>query len=159
MTTTDTIDILTRLDFDSAAPRFSRGLAALDAAATRELDEARIEPTLRELVRIRASQLNGCAYCVSEHTRDALDAGEAFDRVVAVSVWRESSFFTARERAALALTDSMTRLVETHVSDADWREASAHLTPSELGALVSLIVVINAWNTVGVTTRAWTPER
>lgn len=152
-----TVGILTRLDIDTAAPTFSRALASLDAAATKELDRAHIESGLRELVRLRASQINGCAYCVSEHTRDALDAGEPIGRVAAVAVWRESPFFTARERAALALTDSMTRVADTHVSDADWAAASAHLSPPELSALVALIVVINAWNAVGVTTRAWTP--
>lgn len=157
MNSTQTVDILTRLDIDTTTPAFSRALASLDAAATRELDEADIEPRLRELIRLRASQLNGCAYCVAQHTRDALTAGEPIGRVAAVSVWRESPFFTARERAAFALTDSMTRVADTHVPEADWREASAHLSPAELGALVALVVVINAWNAVGVTTRAWTP--
>jgi AhpD family alkylhydroperoxidase len=153
-----TTDILTRLDIDTTAPAFSRALASLDAAATRELDEAHIEPGLRELIRLRASQLNGCAYCVAQHTRDALAAGEPIARIAAVSVWRESPFFTARERGALALTDSMTRMADTHVPDADWCEASAQLSPDELGALVALVVVINAWNAVGVTTRAWAPS-
>ena len=158
-TSIPTVDILTRLDIDATAPGFSRALAALDAAATRELDQAGVASGLRELVRLRASQLNGCAYCVAEHTRDASAAGESSGRVAAVTVWRESPFFTAAERSALALTDTMTRLADTHVPDADWREASAHLSSAELGALVSLIVVINAWNAVGVTTRAWTPTR
>ena len=128
MNSTETVDILTRLDIDTTAPAFSRALASLDAAATRELDQACIESGLRELIRLRASQLNGCAYCVAQHTRDALTAGEPIGRVAAVGVWRESPFFTARERAALALTDSMTRLADTHVLEADWRVASAHLT-------------------------------
>lgn len=158
MTTNETtIDILTRLDIETAAPVFSRALEALDAAANKELDRAGIEPGLRELVRLRASQVNGCAYCVAQHTRDALSASEPIGRVAAVAVWRESPFFTARERAAFALTDAMTQLAQTHVPDADWREAAAHLNPSELGALVALVVTINAWNAVGVTTRAWTP--
>ncbi len=155
--TTETVGILARLDIDTAAPGFSRALTALDTATVRELDQAGIEPGLRELVRLRASQLNGCAYCVAEHTRDAMAAGEPTGRVAAVAVWRESPFFTARERAALALADTMTRVADTRVPEADWREASAHLSPAELGALVALIVVINAWNMVGVTTRAWTP--
>lgn len=157
MSITDTVDILTRLDIDTAAPTFSRALTSLDAAATAELDRARIEPGLRELIRLRASQLNGCAYCVAQHSSDALTAGEPIGRVTAVSVWRESSFFTARERAAFALTDTMTRVADTHVPDTDWREAATYLTPTELAAVVALVVVINAWNTVGVTTRAWTP--
>lgn len=157
-TTTGTVDILTRLDIDTAAPAFSRALAGLDAAAGRELDRAGIEPGLRELIRLRASQLNGCAYCVAEHTRGALAAGEPITRITAISAWRESSFFTARERAALVLTDSMTRAVDTHVPDADWLDPSTMFSPAELGGLVALITAINAWNIVGVTTRTWRPE-
>jgi len=154
----ETVHILTRLDIDTVAPSFSSGLARLDAAATRDLDGAGIPAPLRELVRIRASQLNGCAYCVNMHTKDALAGGDTVARVAAVSVWRESPFFTARERAALALTETITRADDTHVPQSDWNEAAALFDPDELGALVALIVVINAWNAVGVSTRAWTPE-
>jgi AhpD family alkylhydroperoxidase len=155
--TRPTIDIPARLDIDTGAPTFLRSLTALDAAATRELDGAGIEPGLRELVRILASQLNGCAYCVSEHSRDAATAGEPSGRIAAVAVWRESPFFSERERAAFALTETMTLAARTHVPEEDWREASAFLSPAELSALIALIVVINAWNVIGVTTRAWTP--
>lgn len=151
------IGILSRLDLETSVPTFIRALNSMDAAATKELDRAGVESALRELVRLRASQINGCAYCVSEHTRDALAAGEPLGRIAAIAVWRESPFFTARERAAFALTDTMTRVADTHVPDTDWREASAALNPSELGALISLVIVINAWNTAGVTSRAWTP--
>ncbi len=85
MNSTDTLDILTRLDIDAAAPAFTRALASLDAATTKQLDEAGIEPGLRELIRLRASQLNGCAYCVSQHTRDALDASEPIGRIAALA--------------------------------------------------------------------------
>ena len=157
-TPVDTVDILVRMDIDATAPRFSRALASLDAATTQQLDETGIELRLRELVRIRASQLNGCAYCVSEHTKDALATGEPVGRIAAVVVWKESPFFTVRERAALALTESMTRATETHVSDAEWAAAASAFEPDELGALVALITTINAWNIVGVSTRAWTPS-
>ncbi|MBW8762118.1 MAG: carboxymuconolactone decarboxylase family protein [Microbacterium sp.] len=151
-----TVPVLVRLDFDATAPRFAKALAHLDNAATGELDQAGVDRLLRELVRIRASQLNGCSYCVDLHTGDALKAGENARRLAAVAVWRESPLFTARERAALSLTERITRASETHVPDADWKAASAVFSPEELGALVSLIVVINAWNAVGVSTRAWT---
>ncbi len=151
------IGVMMRLDIDTVAPTFSRALESLDAATARQLDAAGVEPRLRELVRIRASQLNGCAYCVGLHTKEAIEAGEPVARLAAVAVWRESPFFTRRERAALALADSMTRCAETHVSDADWGEASVAFSPEELGALVALITTVNAWNMVGVTTRAWTP--
>ena len=160
-TTETTVDVLTRLDIDTVAPAFSRALASLDAATTRELDAAGIPAALRELVRVRASQLNGCAYCLGVHTRDALDAGEHPSRLAALAAWRDAPFFTARERAALALTDAITRAAEARptpgVTDAQWAEASTRLTPGELGALVALITTINAWNAVGVSTHAWTP--
>lgn len=155
---TGTVDILLRMDIDTVAPTFTRALAALDAATTQQLDDAGIEHTVRELVRIRASQLNGCAYCVNQHTNDALTAGEQIGRIAAVPVWRESSFFTSHERAALALTDSMILGARTHDSDADWAAAAVSFSPEQLGALVALIATISAWNVVGATTRAWTPR-
>lgn len=154
----DAVGILTRLDIDTVARHFSRALAALDAAASHELDAAEIEASLRELVRIRASQINGCSYCVDLHTMDAVAQGEHQRRLAAVPVWRESALFTVRERAALSLTESITRLSETHVPDEAWSTAATVFTPEQLGALVSLIVVINAWNGVGVSTRAWAVE-
>lgn len=152
------VEIPVRIDIDEVIPDFMKRVAVLDSAAVRELEHAGIAPGLRELVRLRASQINGCAYCVSEHTKDAVAAGEPAGRIAAIGVWRESSFFTARERAALALTESMTRVADTHVPDTDWQEAAAVLTQAELGALIALITVINAWNVIGVTTRAWHPE-
>ena len=154
--TEPTVPIPVRLDIDTVAPRFSRALAGLDAAMIRELDAAGIDLRLRELVRLRASQLNGCSYCVDLHSCDALKAGDTARRIAAVAVWQESPFFTARERAAFALTESITRASETHVPDADWTAAATRFSPEELGALVALIVVINAWNAVGVSTHAWT---
>ncbi len=108
-----THEIPVRLDLDRYATGFGRAMAHLDKAATKELDAANIDPLLRELVKIRASQLNGCAYCVDMHTRDARAAGETEQRLHAVAVWEEAPFFTDRERAALAFTESVTRLA-TH---------------------------------------------
>jgi len=153
--TTDTITA--RLDIDATIPGFSRAMGALDRAATKELDAAGIEPALRELVRIRASQLNGCAYCVDMHTKDARAIGETEQRIYALPVWRETPFFTSRERAALAFTESVTLLASTHVPDADFAAVAAEFSPAETSALVALLVAINAWNTIGVSTRAWEP--
>jgi AhpD family alkylhydroperoxidase len=156
MTTVDeTVQV--RLDFDAHAADFSRAMIHLDRAATKELDKVDFEVRLRELVRIRASQLNGCAYCIDMHTKDARAAGETEQRIYALPAWRETPFFNARERAALALTESVTLMPQTHVPEADFASAAAQFTPAELGALVSLIVTINAWNAIGVTTRAWLP--
>jgi len=157
MTTTGTEQIPVRLDFDAHAAAFSRALSHLDNAATKQLDAVDFDAKLRELVRIRASQLNGCAYCIDMHTKDARAAGETEQRIYALPAWRETPFFTARERAALAFTESVTLLAQTHVPMADYQEVAALYTPDEIAALVSLITVINAWNTVGVSTRTWLP--
>ena len=102
--TTDTLHrIPSRLDVDAAVPTFSKAMSHLDTSATRELDRVGFPAGLRDLVRLRASQLNGCAYCVDMHSTDAATAGESAQRINAVAIWRESPFFTERERAALAL--------------------------------------------------------
>ena len=157
MTTTGTGQIAVRLDFDARASAFSRALAHLDNAATKQLDAVDFDARLRELVRIRASQLNGCAYCIDMHTKDARAAGETEQRIYALPAWRETPFFTARERAALAFTESVTLLAQTHVPAAAYDEVAAVYGPDEVAALVSLITVINAWNAVGVSTRTWVP--
>jgi AhpD family alkylhydroperoxidase len=146
-----------RLDFDAHAADFSRAMGHLDRAATKELDRAGIDPLLRELVRIRASQLNGCAYCIDMHTKDARAAGETEQRIYALPAWRETPFFAERERAALAFTESITLAAQTGAPDEDFAAAASVFTEAELGALVSLIVTINAWNAIGVSTRAWLP--
>jgi AhpD family alkylhydroperoxidase len=146
-----------RLDFDAHAAGFARAMAQLDRAATKELDAAGIDPLLRELIRTRASQLNGCAYCIDMHTKDARAAGEAEQRLYALPAWRETPFFTRRERAALAFTEDVTLMADTHVPAAAYDAVAAQFTPAEIAALLSLIVTINAWNAIGVTTRAWLP--
>jgi AhpD family alkylhydroperoxidase len=149
--------ISVRLDFDAHAAAFSRAMAQLDGAATKELDRVGFDPRLRELVRVRASQLNGCAYCVDMHTKDARAIGETEQRLYSLPVWRETPYFSARERAALALTDAVTLLAVDHVPEAAYDEASAQFSADEIAALIALIVTINAWNAIGVSTRAWVP--
>jgi AhpD family alkylhydroperoxidase len=157
MTDDTSTQIPVRIDFDELAGHFSRALAHLDKAATKELDNAGIDPKLRELVRIRASQLNGCAYCIDMHTKDARAIGETEQRIYALPAWPETPYFTARERAALAFTESVTRLTQTHVPDEDFQAVAKEFTEQEIAALVSLITMINAWNAVSVSTRAWLP--
>ena len=152
-----TPQIPVRLDFDAQAAGFARALSHLDRAATKELDAAGIDPLLRELVRVHASQLNGCAYCVDMHTKDARAAGETEQRLYALPAWRETPFFTGKERAALALTEDVTLMADNHVPAAAYEAAAEQLSPGEIASLLSLIITINAWNAIGVTTRAWTP--
>jgi AhpD family alkylhydroperoxidase len=132
-------------------------MAHLDRAATKELDTAGIDLRLRELIRIRASQLNGCAYCIDMHSKDARAAGETEQRLYALPAWRETPFFSSRERAALAFTESVTLLAGTHVPEQAYAEVAKEFTEPEIAALVCLLVAINAWNTIGVTTRTWEP--
>ena len=156
-TATITPQIPVRLDFDAQVPGFARAVSHLDRAATKELDQAGIDPLLRELIRVRASQLNGCAYCIDMHTKDARAAGEAEHRLYALPAWRETPFFTERERAALAFTEDVTLLAGEHVPAAAYDAVAAQFEPGEVAALLALIVTINAWNAIGVATRAWLP--
>ena len=140
-----------RLAVDDLAPRVSKAMNALEAAAR----HTELEPALQELVRARASQLNGCAYCVDMHSRDARAAGETERRLYALPVWRETPFFTVRERAALELTEAGTRLTDAPVPDEVFARAREVFSEAELAALIWTIAVINAWNRLGAIARPW----
>jgi AhpD family alkylhydroperoxidase len=140
-----------RLAVDALAPRMNKAMNALDAASR----QTSLESSLLELVRTRASQLNGCVYCVDMHTRDARAAGEDERRLHLLAVWREAPVFTARERAALELTEAATRLTDGPVSDEVFASASVEFTEVELAELIWTITVINAWNRLGATARPW----
>lgn len=141
------VAISPRMNFSAVAPRVFKAVLALDAAAREGLD-----PTLLELVQIRASQINRCAYCIDYHTGDARRAGESEARVHQLSAWHESSLYTAEERAALALTEAMT-LLPQGVPDAVYDEAARHFDDRELAQLIALIFTVNTWNRMNVTTR------
>jgi AhpD family alkylhydroperoxidase len=116
-----------------------------------------LEPPLLELVKLRASQVNGCAYCIDMHSKDARAAGETEQRLYALNAWREAPFFTDRERAALALTEAITLVADSHVPQALLDEVSAHFAPDELGKLVYAVIEINAWNRLAITVGAPEP--
>lgn len=152
-----TADTAPRLDFDELGKPFLAAMSRLDQAATRQLDAVGFEPPLRELVRIRASQINGCAYCIDMHTKDARAGGETEQRIYALPAWRETPFFTDRERAALAFTESVTLVATDHVPAQAFDDVATQFSTDEIAALISLIVAINAWNALSVSTRAWMP--
>lgn len=114
---------------------------------------ANLDASLFELVKIRASQINGCAYCIDMHTKDARRAGETEQRLYALNAWRETPFFTDRERAALEWTEAVTRLAETHVPDEIHERVAAQFDEAELVALTFAVVVINGWNRLAVSFR------
>jgi AhpD family alkylhydroperoxidase len=118
-----------------------------------EVKKAGIDPTLYELVKIRASQINGCAYCIDMHTKDARARGETEQRIYALSAWRETPFFTNRERAALEWTEAVTLIAQTHVPDDVFERVRQEFEEQELVTLTFAIIEINAWNRLASTFR------
>ena len=138
-----------RLDPQRAAPAAMKAMRALSA----HVHDCGLEPALQELVKIRASQINGCAFCLHMHTRDARKQGETEQRIYLLDAWRESPLYTARERAALAWTEALTLVTEGHVPDAVYEEARGCFSDEELVNLSLAIVTINGWNRLMVAFR------
>lgn len=138
----------TRIALRSELPNAHRALLTAAAGA-----EEHIEPALAELLKLRVSQINGCSYCVDQHSRDARAGGEQERRLYALAAWRESPFFTARERVALELAESITHVAETGVPDEAWEPAQKEFTSAELASVVATVSIMNALNRFGVTSR------
>jgi AhpD family alkylhydroperoxidase len=132
--------------------RLAKGAPDSYKAMIRLGNSIKLDPKLRDLVYLRASQINGCAYCVDSHSRDARKGGETERRVYAVAAWRESSFFTDRERAAFAVCDAITLLPEAGLPDDVYEAAREQFDEEELAQLIFACVVINAWNRIAVPT-------
>ncbi|MEV5238923.1 carboxymuconolactone decarboxylase family protein [Streptomyces cinnamoneus] len=138
-----------RMHFHKLAPEVWKAMFALEKASRQGLD-----PTLIELVKIRASQLNHCAFCLDMHVKDARKAGETEERIHLLAAWEEAAgFYTEKERAAIALTEAVTVLTDGFVPDEVYERAARHFPEQELAQLLAMIVTINAWNRIGVTTR------
>ncbi|TYP68076.1 carboxymuconolactone decarboxylase family protein [Paenibacillus methanolicus] len=114
--------------------------------------ETSLDKTLIELIKIRASQLNGCAFCLDMHAKDARALGETEQRLYTLSAWRETPFFTQREQAALALTEAVTRIGDHHIPEEVYAEAARHFEPAQLSEVLMAIIAINAWNRIAITT-------
>ncbi len=138
-----------RLNFYKAGPDAMKALAGLE----QRIAMSGLGKPLAELVRLRASQINGCAYCIDLHSSDALKAGETPRRLAALAVWQETPFFSDRERAALAWTEALTRVADEHVPDAVWEGIRPHFTPEELVDLSLLVTTINTWNRFAIAFR------
>lgn len=144
-----------RLNPYQAAPDAMNALVALE----NHIQASGLEPSLIELVKTRASQINGCAYCIHMHTRDALAQGETAERLFLLDAWRESPLYTDRERAALAWTEATTLIADTHSPDAVYGTVREHFGETELVKLTLLIGTINAWNRIAISFRAVHPTR
>jgi AhpD family alkylhydroperoxidase len=139
-----------RLNFAKVAPEGYQAMSALN----RYVENSGLEPLLLELVKMRASQINGCAYCLDMHSKDARALGESEHRLYTLSAWRETPFFNERERAALLWTEELTLLNQREVDDEVYAEVSKHFTDEELVNLTYAIVVINGWNRLAVSFRS-----
>ncbi|KWW39330.1 AhpD family alkylhydroperoxidase [Cupriavidus metallidurans] len=138
-----------RLDFYNANPNAIKALLGLE----KRISESSLEKSLVELIRLRASLINGCAYCIDLHTADARKGGEDDRRLATLSVWRETPFFTDRERAALAWTEAVTLVSQDHVPDEVWSAVRPHFDDAELVDLTLLISTINTWNRFAISFR------
>ncbi len=142
-----------RIDYEKVRPQALKPMYALDAY----LQGCGLEGPLVELVRTRASQINGCAYCLHMHARDARAAGESEERLYLLDAWRESPLYTERERAALAWTEALTLISQSHAPDAVWQQARGQFNEEELVDLTLLVTTINAWNRIAIGFRSVHP--
>lgn len=146
-------DSPSRVALKKITPDVSGAMGALHGAAVSAARDAKVEPEILELIRIRASQINGCAFCLDMHTKDARAQGETEQRIYALSAWRETPFFTERERAALALTEAVTLVADGQVPDDVYAEAAEVFDEGQVAALIWSATVINAYNRIAIATR------
>jgi len=139
-----------RIEHTKVAPEALKAMSTLEAYVRR----SGLEPSLLDLVRLRASQINGCAYCIDMHTKDARAAGETEQRLYELDAWREAPFYTERERAALAWTEAVTLVSEEHVPDNVYEAARRQFSEKELVDLTMAVVAINGWNRLAISFRA-----
>ena len=139
----------TRLDFYTADPAIMKVLLGVE----NQIAKGSLDILLKELVRLRASQINGCAFCLDMHVTDAMKAGESSRRLATVAAWRETPFFSDRERAALAWTEALTLVAHDHVPDAAWEAVRPHFSDAELMELTAVITSINSWNRFAIAFR------
>jgi AhpD family alkylhydroperoxidase len=154
---TQTLDNITaeRLEIYKTSPELYEAMMTLSNAAAKD-----VEPELGELIKIRASQINHCAFCLDMHTRDARKHGVSGQKIDLLAAWEEAGYlFTEREQAALALTEAITELGNGHVPDDVYARAAAVFTERELGQVIAMAVTINAWNRINVTIRLEAPRR
>lgn len=138
-----------RIEYTKIAPDGYKAMAGLEGYVRR----SGLEQSLLELVKTRASQINGCAFCLDMHTKDARAAGETEQRLYTLSAWEETPFFSERERAALAWTEAVTRVADTHVPGDVFESVRKHFTEKELVDLTLAVVAINGWNRLAISFR------
>lgn len=138
-----------RINYQKTAQKALKGMYEIE----KYIANSELETPLVELVKLRASQINGCAYCIDKHTKEAREAGETEQRLYTLNVWRETSFFSDRERAALRWTEALTRISETDISDELYESVRKYFAESDLIALTMVIIAINGWNRLTISFR------
>lgn len=142
-----------RVNLGKSAPALYQTVLELERLASEALAAAGIAKGFSHLLRLRASQINQCAFCIRMHTRDALARGESSDRVAVIAAWEETAYFTPKERAALELVEAITLVSEGQVPDMVYAQAAANLSPEEVSAIEWLAIVINTWNRIAIASR------
>ncbi|MGW3247923.1 carboxymuconolactone decarboxylase family protein [Streptomyces sp. NPDC001070] len=142
-----------RVNIGKQHPASYQALLGLSSAVEESTTAAGLDPLLVELLKIRTSQINGCAFCLKMHTRDALKKGENPDRIAVLPAWAETGYFSETDRAALRLTEAIAHVSQGHVSDEDYNAAAAVLSPEQISAVAWLATVMNAFNRVAITSR------
>jgi len=142
-----------RLNLGKSAPEIYKAVGAVERLVSEALASAGISAGFAHLLRLRASQINHCAYCIKVHARDALASGEAAERATVLPAWRETDYFSAKERAALELVEAVTLISEGQVPDAVYERAAAVLSANEIVAIEWLAIVINSWNRIAISSR------
>ena len=138
-----------RINYSKVAPGAYRAMSGLEKAVR----ESGLEPSLLDLIKLRASQINGCAYCLDMHWKDARARGESEQRLYSLDAWRETSYYTERERAALAWTEAVTQIAGNHVPDELYEQVHLHFSEEELVNLTLAVVAINGWNRLAISFR------
>lgn len=142
-----------RIHLGKSLPALYQAVVKLDQLSTEALANAGIAESFAHLLRLRASQINQCAFCVRQHTRDALASGESSDRVAVLAAWKETEYFNLKERAALELVEAITLISESQLPDATYEQAAENLTQAEIAAIEWLAIVINTWNRIAIPSR------
>ena len=144
---------MSRINLGQSAPELYKKVAEIDALAMQKVQEAQLNIGFAHLLKLRASQINQCAFCIRMHTQDALKTGETVERIALLNAWRETEYYDQAEQAALALMEAITLISVDQVPDAIYEDALPFLTDAQISAIEWLAIVINAWNRIAVSSR------
>ena len=144
---------MSRINLGQSAPELYKKIAELDALAMQKIAEAELSESFAHLLKLRASQINACAFCIRLHTQDAIQTGESIERISLLNAWRETAYYDEKERAALTLIEAITLVADGQVPDAVYEDALPFLTDAQISAVEWLAIVINAWNRIAISSR------